>query len=217
MQILKFIIISVVAHSLIMWISLSDKKIYIESPKIQFEITLSTNSPVITTANTENISKIIATKRLSKVDSLTKNQLVIKKELNIENDLAKYFNNDEHTDLEIIDLENTVLNTKQLENVTKQTKYYATNEVDIKALPVSNIDTSMLELDFNANMPIRLRLFINASGRIDYVERLSVLVQDESFADKIEDLLKEAVFLPARKENENVDSFQDVEFSFAAL
>lgn len=212
MQILKFIFISVVAHGLFLWIGLPNKKFYIEAPTRQFEITLLTNTPVNNTTNTGSNIKIFTKKRSSNVDLLIKNQVAIKKELNIENDLAKDFNNVEHTDLE-----NTELKSQQLENVAKQTKYYATSEVDIKALPVSNIDTSMLELDYNVNMPIKLRLFINANGRIDYVERLSVLVQDESFADKIEDLLKEAAFLPARKENKNVDSFQDVEFSFTVI
>ena len=62
-------------------------------------------------------------------------------------------------------------------------------------------------------LPIKLRIYINVSGRIDKIERLSNSEQDEEFLTRIEFLLKETAFLPAKKNGANVDFVQDIELS----
>ena len=92
-------------------------------------------------------------------------------------------------------------------------KYYSINEVDIKALPVSNIDISMVSDIERSGLPIKLRIYINVFGKIDNIERLSNALQDEEFLNRIEFLLKETAFLPAKKDGVNVDFVQDIELS----
>ena len=92
-------------------------------------------------------------------------------------------------------------------------KYYSINEVDIKALPVSNIDISMVSDIERSGLPIKLRIYINVFGKIDNIERLSNAPQDEEFLNRIEFLLKETAFLPAKKNGVNVDFVQDIELS----
>lgn len=93
------------------------------------------------------------------------------------------------------------------------TRYFSINEVDIKALPVSNIDISMLSDIKRTGLPIKLRIYINVFGRIDKIERLSNTLQDEEFLNRMEFLLKETAFLPAKKNGVNVDFVQDIELS----
>ena len=92
-------------------------------------------------------------------------------------------------------------------------KYYSINEVDIKALPVSNIDISMVSDIERSGLPIKLRIYINVFGKIDKIERLSNALQDEEFLNRIEFLLKETAFLPAKKNGVNVDFVQEIELS----
>jgi hypothetical protein len=92
--------------------------------------------------------------------------------------------------------------------------YLPTNELDIKAYPVSNIDLSMIDDILRTGMPLKMRIYINMDGYIDKIERLNVNEGDEEFANRLENLLKETRFLSARKNELSVDSYQDVEFSF---
>jgi hypothetical protein len=92
--------------------------------------------------------------------------------------------------------------------------YYPPNNVELIALPTSNLDSSLFEDQFISGLPIKLRLYINAFGRVVKIDQYDVLAQDIPMANRLEDLLKQMSFLPAKKDGINVDSYQDIEFSF---
>jgi len=106
-----------------------------------------------------------------------------------------------------------VVTTKQtLHEVLKG--YYSTTEVEMKALPVSNLDISMFNGRFVSGIPVKMRLYINASGNVVKIEHLGKLEQNQQMAEHLEELLYTLTFLPARKDGLPVDSYQDVELSF---
>jgi hypothetical protein len=115
------------------------------------------------------------------------------------------------------DTENT-----QVINKAKQKKrghdanvvFYSNQEVDRKALPQSTIDELALNAIPYSGLPIRLRLFINMAGRLVKIERIGVLAQDDLFVSTLEQLLFKTAFLPARRDRMDVNSYQDVQFSF---
>ncbi|MFA6178087.1 MAG: hypothetical protein WC696_00585 [Candidatus Methylopumilus sp.] len=92
--------------------------------------------------------------------------------------------------------------------------YYSTTDVEIKALPVSNLDISMFNGQFVSGLSVKMRLYINAFGSVVKIERLESLEQDRPMAERLEELLYSLTFLPARKDGLPVDSYQDVELSF---
>jgi hypothetical protein len=100
-----------------------------------------------------------------------------------------------------------------IETDLSELRYFSINEVDIKALPISNIDMSMIANIPRTGQPVKLRIYISLLGKIDTIERLSNLEQDEEFLVRLEYLLKETTFLPAKKNGTSVSSVQDVEFS----
>ena len=95
------------------------------------------------------------------------------------------------------------------DNVEK--KYYSISEVDINALPVSNIDISMFADIKITGMPIKIRIYISDLGKVDRIEKLYAEAQDEEFLIRIESLLADTAFLPAKKNGISVDFFQDFE------
>jgi hypothetical protein len=92
--------------------------------------------------------------------------------------------------------------------------FYSTNEIDRKALPQTSIDQVVLNAVPYSGLPIHLRLFINASGRLIKIERIGVLEQDNLFISELEKQLYQMPFLPARRNGEDVNSYQDAQFSF---
>jgi hypothetical protein len=95
-------------------------------------------------------------------------------------------------------------------------QYYATKDTDRKALPVGNIDTAMLQGEVIDNFPLQFRIYIDEKGKVKRIEQLAVLEQDRALANKLERLLYELSFIPAKKSGIDVSSYQDVEFSFQA-
>jgi seryl-tRNA synthetase len=91
--------------------------------------------------------------------------------------------------------------------------YLAVKDVDTKALPIGNIDISMVSDVYRPGVVVSLRLFINMYGRLDKIERITFNKDDLQFVERLEALLKEATFIPAKKNGLNVDSFQEIEFS----
>ena len=212
MQISKFIWFSICVHGLLLWVNWPVSKAHIDPLLNQYVIKLSLIEPSKTSFNKQaNVEPSAKPLKVEDVFS-AKDSLNLNKDASSDAQLTQIVNSAQ--------LDNAINDNQEVmpvEHVAVQKKYYATNEVDIKALPVTNIDISMLDLDYLPMMPIKLRLFINENGRVESIERLAVLEQETIFADKIEGLLKQAAFTPARKDNLNVDSFQDVEFSFGAM
>lgn len=99
-------------------------------------------------------------------------------------------------------------------------RYFSPKEVEIQALPVVNVDLSMLTVHINAtelqqSLPIQLRLYIDEFGQVAKIERIAiVLPQDDELATQLEALLKEVQFTPAKREFIDVKSYQDVAFDF---
>jgi hypothetical protein len=96
-------------------------------------------------------------------------------------------------------------------------KYYAATEVNRKALPQMNIDESMLSIKNYSGLPIKLRLYVNAYGRLVKIDRIGVLEQDIAYVAQLESLLYDVAFLPAKREGFDVDSYQDLQLSFNPL
>lgn len=94
--------------------------------------------------------------------------------------------------------------------------FLATADIERKALPISNINLSMFKNVFVSGLPVCLRLYINASGRVVEIKRKSVLEQDEEMVSRLEKLLYQMTFIPAKNHGVDVDSYQDIEFSFNA-
>jgi len=92
--------------------------------------------------------------------------------------------------------------------------YYSIREVDIEALPINNIDASMLPTSIQ-NVQIKLRLFIDEFGHIARIEPIkSQLYQDESLEMALSEQLTQLNFTPARRKGVDVKSFQDVAYDF---
>ena len=92
--------------------------------------------------------------------------------------------------------------------------YLPTSALDRKAIPISNIDISMVHDVFISGFPIKLRLYISRSGTVVNIENIQYLDQDIELKEKLVDLLKNTTFLAAKKNGNDVDSYQDIEFSF---
>ena len=92
--------------------------------------------------------------------------------------------------------------------------YLSADEIDRKALPQTSLSESDSVGRFSSGLPIKLRLYINLFGRLVKIERIKVLDQDDFFASQLEEQLYGITFLPARRNGVDVDSYQEIEFSF---
>lgn len=104
----------------------------------------------------------------------------------------------------------------QVNNDVPLNQYYSSKDTDRKALPVGNIDTAMLQGEVIDNFPLQFRIYIDDKGKVKSIEQLAVLEQDKPLANKLERLLYDLTFIPAKKNGVEVNSYQDVEFSFQA-
>ena len=95
--------------------------------------------------------------------------------------------------------------------------YLSVDEIDRKALPQSSLSESDSVGKFSSGLPIKLRLYINLFGRLVKIERIKVLDQDDFFASQLEQQLYGITFLPARRNGVDVDSYQEIEFSFNTI
>jgi hypothetical protein len=95
-------------------------------------------------------------------------------------------------------------------------QYYSSTATDRKALPIGNIDIAQLQGEIVDNFPLQLRIYIDDKGKVKSIERLAVLEQDQALANKLERLLYDLTFIPAKKNGLEVNSYQDIEFSFQA-
>lgn len=95
-------------------------------------------------------------------------------------------------------------------------QYYSSKAIDRKALPIGNIDTAQLQGEIVDNFPLQFRIYIDDKGKVKSIEQLAVLEQDQALANKLERLLYDLTFIPAKKNGVEVNSYQDIEFSFQA-
>lgn len=219
MNIIKFIFISVFAHCLLIWVVFSEKEINTVVRNQEFIIKLAKDSLL----KTEKVKqeKIVKTQINTISNIKPTNPSILKLDIKVNSkivsveDTQKVLSLDRYKELAIKG--ENITKDLQLTNETAPKIYYSTNEVDIKALPINNLDASLMDHSNNSGLPVRLRIFIGFDGKVDSVVRLSAIEQDEIFANEIQVLIEKTTFLPARKEGANVDSFQDVEFSFTDM
>lgn len=102
----------------------------------------------------------------------------------------------------------------EINSVEFSENYYASKDLDIKAIPITNIDGAKLSQNLYSGIPIELRLYINALGRVVKIERIHLASQDDTFTRELEGLLYKLSFTPAKKGGVDVSSFQDISFSF---
>lgn len=92
--------------------------------------------------------------------------------------------------------------------------YLSEQDVEIKALPSSNIDHTELNDIFVSGLPIKIRIYISGEGRVVKIDRLDTLAQDFQLQEALEKILLAMSFLPAQKNGMAVNSYQEVAFSF---
>jgi hypothetical protein len=100
-----------------------------------------------------------------------------------------------------------------LEKATYQLPlYYGPQEVDKGALPYSAPDPDFLAGIAVSGVPIRVRLYIDASGMVTAIDKLQALDDDQQALERIEAMLRHTSFIPARLAGTDVNSYQDLEF-----
>ncbi len=92
--------------------------------------------------------------------------------------------------------------------------YLSEHEVEIKALPTSNIDQTKLNDVLISGLSIPMRLYINREGNIIKIDKLAVLPQDRPLQEALSKALLEISFFPAKKNGIAVNSYQEIAFSF---
>jgi len=90
--------------------------------------------------------------------------------------------------------------------------YYGPLEVDKDALPYSAPDPDLLADVAVSGLPIRIRLYIDASGVVAGIDALQALADDQQALERIERMLRGTRFMPARLGGKDVNSYQDLEF-----
>lgn len=91
-------------------------------------------------------------------------------------------------------------------------QYYGPQDVDKEALPYSAPDPDFLAGVAVSGVPIRVRLYIDASGMVTAIEKLQTLADDLQALERIEAMLRRTSFMPARLAGADVNSYQDLEF-----
>lgn len=92
--------------------------------------------------------------------------------------------------------------------------YFPSDQVNSKAIRNSSIDISQLQ-DLNvSSFLLKFRLYINAHGYVTKVELLDSNDSSGPIQQALLDLLSQMTFLPAIKEGEYVDSYEDVELQW---
>jgi hypothetical protein len=87
---------------------------------------------------------------------------------------------------------------------------------DRPALPVSAPDLAPLLAQRPPAGPVRLRLHIAADGRVDEVEVVEAAPDDEAFARRLAELLRNTPHIPARRGGLDVASTKEVRLSFGS-
>ena len=141
----------------------------------------------------------------------TTKQYVLQPVISIEKKVTKVITDASPHQVEtVIQLKNNTV-SKHDEN---EQRFYSTLDLERKALPISNINSEMLGDVTITGIPIKLRLYIDSLGKVSKVEELVVLEQDRPFANRLTELLLNTTFLAAKKNGLDVNSYQDIEFSF---
>lgn len=207
-RILNFILISCLIHIAIIFGYRQYVGIYsLPRAKVTLSVLLTgRQNPYITTQTIEKSATLAAADTASKTVDISK---PLNNELLKSKPTAPPLASDQapvsRVELDSSKTKNTAFNPED---------YFGPNDVERNALPLSNIDRSMLAQHLYSGLPIKLRLYINATGHIVKIERIALLEQDALFADALEKLLFDLAFLPAKRDGLDVNSYLDIAFSF---
>jgi len=86
---------------------------------------------------------------------------------------------------------------------------------DRPALAVTAPDLTPLAAFRAPSSPIRLRLHIDASGRVDAVEMLEVAAEDVAFAERLAEIMRATLHIPARRGGKDVASTKEIRLDFS--
>lgn len=93
-------------------------------------------------------------------------------------------------------------------------RHFAASEVDRPALPRSAPDTSMLDGAAPSGLPIRLRLYIAASGEVTQVEALQASADDAPTIERLRAMFTATAFIAAKRRGIEVPSYMDIDIDF---
>lgn len=152
------------------------------------------------------------------VPAINKPDLLPKKLINLNAREVAQDKSEREQDINNYELEKNLLNTNRMNDSQVgnefMNNYFSTQDVEMKALPISNLDISMFNGEFISGMPVSLRLYINASGKVVKIVRIDHFEQNAKFVGHLEELLFQLTFLPAKKAGVEVNSYQDIQFGF---
>lgn len=212
MRILIFLFVSLLTHlALFTYIYFSYEVVPNNYEKARFLSVSFKNNNLQVTHNGEKINKVTNLETQSKQIVDTKKNV-----LDIDTDIKKTPQVKKPELLSSLNSE-LVMNTQNKVKEIDISNYLGIAEVDRKALPQMNIDQSMLSTENSSGLPITLRLYVNANGKLVKVVPIAVLEQDIAFVESLIKLLYEIKFLPAKREGLDIDSYQDLLLSFNPL
>jgi hypothetical protein len=88
--------------------------------------------------------------------------------------------------------------------------------LDRAPLPLSAPDETLLDAVAATGLPVRLRLYIEADGRVSAVQVLAASAFDREAAARMQQMFLATAFMPGRVDGRDVASFMDVEVQLAA-
>jgi len=96
-------------------------------------------------------------------------------------------------------------------------KYWPTGQLEFPPLPRSEPDVSRLSGVKASGLPMRVRIFIDATGTVRDVEVIQADILDEEATDRVRDMFLATAFLPGKRESSAVASYMDIELDLRSL
>lgn len=91
--------------------------------------------------------------------------------------------------------------------------FWAAEALDRPPVPVSAPDTARLDGLVWSGLPLRLRLFVDAAGRVVDVQPLVVAPGDEAALPRLREMFVATAFIPGRRAGHDVPSRLDLELT----
>jgi hypothetical protein len=95
--------------------------------------------------------------------------------------------------------------------------FWPADQLDRRALPVAAPETSMLDGAQLSGLPLRLRLFIDAQGRVVAVQPQHITPDDEAALPRLQAMFSATAFVPGRLQGRDVPSFTDIELGLETI
>jgi hypothetical protein len=95
--------------------------------------------------------------------------------------------------------------------VAISSEHLPTSALDVSPMPRSSPDEAQVESVTHSGLPIRVRLFVEADGRVSEANVLSHTPGDEDAALRVATMFQQTAFIPGRLAGRDVASFIDIE------